>query len=358
MPAAELGDSFPDDMPENGTTFTVRVLETDNDRVKVTRREGSLERPSIDGLKMKASLLKDWDNVSSKVDAEVIGYDFTKAYLRVASPSNSSKVTIADLMRDDFAEGAEKDIRIGNTIQVRRKYSKSRRGRVYVTMREEDPSELPTDIKQGDTLQGTVESILKGAKPAVFVDVGVGSPAYLDWQECGDGHDRSNFNRLRVGTQVSVRVLKVDGDRLYVTMRSGDLYRATLEGNSRLPRTTPEVMTKFMKMPVEQELEGEVFRLYPTHAVVAVKSPDGDVADGYLASRYFSEEFRKEASPGMGITVSRLPEQNLSCSMYFLRRNRNHDCRKVALKPFDLRRNCRDHFGNLPGLPYHDSDLP
>ena len=167
----------------------VRVLQTNN-TLKVTCRDIG-DRPSYEGLKVDRSVT-DKLAIDEKVDAEVIGFDFQKAYLRVVNPSDPSKATIADLARKDFAEGAEKELRIGSKIQVRRKYA-ARTRRAVVSMR--DPSRRPEDISVGDTLPGTVDSILRGTRPGIFLDVGVDRPAYMDWQECGDGHDRKSIQQ-------------------------------------------------------------------------------------------------------------------------------------------------------------------
>ncbi|CAE7545969.1 Ipo5 [Symbiodinium sp. CCMP2592] len=305
LPVSEICDGFPADVPAKNSTMKVRVLQTNN-TLKITCRDIG-DRPSYEGLKVDRSIT-DKLAISEKVDAEVIGFDFQKAYLRVVSPSDPSKATIADLARKDFAEGAEKELRIGSKIQVRRKYA-ARTRRAVVSMR--DPSRRPEDISVGDTLPGTVDSILRGPRPGIFLDVGVDRPAYMDWQECGDGHDRKAFEKLRVGRNTSVRVLKVDGERIYVTRRSGDLYRLTLDGG-KLSRNTPELMSKFMSIGSDRDLDGEVFRLYPTHAVIAVKSPDGDVADGFLGRSDFSESFRQEAAPGLAVKVRTRPGQNVT----------------------------------------------
>ena len=303
--ASELCDGFPEDVPKLGSTFQVRVLQNKK-LLQVTRREGSLERQSYSDLKFDASVLQDLDP-SSKVEAEVIGFDFTNAFLKIVSPSDPSKMTLANLPRKDFAEGAEKEIRIGSKIQVRRKYSK--RGRDIVSMREQ-PDRQPKDLNVGDTLTGTVDSILQGPRPAIFLDVGFDRPAYMDWQECGEGHNANNFRSLKRGQSTSVRVLAVQGDRIYVTRRPGDLHRASLDGSGRLPKNTADIMSKFMALPLEQELEGKVYRLYPRYASIAVKSPDGDTADGYLGIDYFSKSFIQEAAPGLTVAVRRLPKQN------------------------------------------------
>jgi len=305
LPVSEIGDGFPEDVPAKNSTMKVRVLQTNN-TLKVTCRDIG-DRPSYEGLKVDRSVM-DKLAIDEKVDAEVIGFDFQKAYLRVVNPSDPSKATIADLARKDFAEGAEKELRIGSKIQVRHKYA-ARTRRAVVSMR--DPSRRPEDISVGDTLPGTVDSILRGTRPGIFLDVGVDRPAYMDWQECGDGHDRKAFNKLRVGSKTSVRVLKVDGERIYVTRRSGDLYRRTLDGG-KLPRNTPELMSRFMSIGSDRDLDGEVFRLYPTHAVIAVKSPDGDVADGFLGRSDFSDSFRQEAAPGLAVKVRTRPGQNVT----------------------------------------------
>ena len=100
-------------------------------------------------------------------------------------------------------------------IQVRKKYITKER--LIVTMKE-TPSKRPEDLEPGEEISGTVESILRNNdKPAAFLDVGFDRPAYLDWQECGDSYPGKTFVRLKVGKEVTTRVLRVVGDRIYVT---------------------------------------------------------------------------------------------------------------------------------------------
>jgi len=46
--------------------------------------------------------------------------------------------------------------------------------------------------------------------------------------------------------------------------------------------------------------------------VIAVKSPDGDVADGFLGRSDFSDSFRQEAAPGLAVKVRTRPGQNVT----------------------------------------------
>mmetsp|Transcript_26351 Transcript_26351/g.61126 ORF Transcript_26351/g.61126 Transcript_26351/m.61126 type:complete len:571 (-) Transcript_26351:227-1939(-) len=306
LPAAEICEGFPDEVPPINSTVTARIMTTGK-IPKVSQREGSLERPVVlDSLKADPSVFNSLD-VSTKVDAEVIGIIFDRVFLKITSPTDPSKATIADLEREDIEQGFETSIRLGCKLQVRRKYSKG--DRTMVSMKPA-PELRAADLAVGDTLVGIVRSRpgKQRSGDGVFVDVGVDRPAYMDWQECHDGYNIRNVNNLRRGNNVSVRVLKVEEDRVYVTRRSGDLYRASLDGK-KLPETSEDIISKFAELPTGQELDASVFRLFPRFATVIVSSPDGAEAQGKIPRKFFSASFREKAAPGLKIKVCRLEEQ-------------------------------------------------
>eukprot|EP00438_Fugacium_kawagutii_P025844 Skav200522 [mRNA] locus=scaffold450:598106:598798:- [translate_table: standard] len=170
------------------------------------------------------------------------------------------------------------------------------------------PSRRPEDLEPGTELSGTVDSILRASdKPAAFFDVGFDRPAYLDWQEASDTFPGKAFVRLKVGKEVTCRVLKVEGDRIYVTKRSGDLYRPTF--SEKLPPSVAEVVEPFRSLPMDIDLDARVLRMFPTHAMVSVKAPDGTEAEGYVPRGFYSDAFEESGAPNDQIKLQLLPEQ-------------------------------------------------
>lgn len=193
---------------------------------------------------------------------------------------------------------------IGSKIHVRKKYAQ--KDRLVVSMRE-PPTRTPSDLEVGEALTGRLEGMQRlGERPAAFLDVGFDRPAYLDWQEVSDSLMAKTFARLRTGSEVSCRVLKVDGDRIYVTSRSGDLYRPTFQ--ERPPQAVEEVVEKFRALPKDQWLKARVLRIFPKYALVVVKTPDGTEAEGYVPRGYWSEDFLLNPVLNGEMKVRCLPE--------------------------------------------------
>lgn len=201
--------------------------------------------------------------------------------------------------------GELQELAVGKKIQVRKKYITKER--LIVTMKE-TPSKRPEDLEPGEEISGTVESILRNNdKPAAFLDVGFDRPAYLDWQECGDSYPGKTFVRLKVGKEVTTRVLRVVGDRIYVTCRSGDLYRPTF--SEEPPKALQEIVDQFSALPKDKYLDARVLRMYPKYTMVNVKMPDGTEAEGYIPRRFYSKSFEEAGTPNEEIKVRLLPEQ-------------------------------------------------
>lgn len=303
LPASEVSDTFPVNVPQNGQKVKVRVLSKEKGTV-VTMREGSLERPEKENVQVDLSALEGLDR-ATKLEAEVLGFTWQDAAVKVVGADG--KVTLAQLPRKQFTEGAEKELAIGSKIQVRKKYLT--KDRALVSMKD-PPSRKIEDLVPGEELSGTVESLLFSnnyEKPAAFLDVGFDRPAYLDWQEASDTYPGKAFRRLKVGKPVTGRVLRVQDDRIYVTCRSGDLYRPTF--SEAPPQALQEIVDKFSNLPKDEYLDARVLRLFPRHAVVTVKMPDGTEAEGYIPASYYTRSFEESGAPNDQIKVRLLPEQ-------------------------------------------------
>ncbi|CAJ1423243.1 unnamed protein product [Effrenium voratum] len=299
IPAAEICDGFPSEVPALNSSVKARVLSSSP--LRLTLREGSLERLEKPSLKVNIALMEGVDS-TEKLDAEVVDFSMSEATLRL--PRGDSE-TLAFLPSNDFADGLE--IKVGSKVQVRRKFEQNRR--VVVSML--PPNKSPEDVlKPGDELEGSVESILRAdRRPAAFVDVGFDRPAYLDWQETADGWPEKVFRNLKIGKKLSCRVIKIMGDRIYITRRSGDLERLSFRDRQNV---TQEVRDLFAAIPEDQWMDAQVQRLYPKQAVVVVKAPDGTEAEGLVLKRFLSEEFLNSAAPNQAVKVRRLAKQNKS----------------------------------------------
>ena len=188
---------------------------------------------------------------------------------------------------------------------MRKKYIT--KDRVLVTMKD-PPSRNIEDVQPGEELSGSVESILRSTpKPAAFLDVGFDRPAYLDWQEVADTETGKAFGRLKVGAEITCRVLRVQGDRIYVTRRTGDLYRPTF--SEKPPQAVEEIVEKFRSLPKGEYLDARVLRLFPKYAVVSVKTPDGTEGEGIIPRGFYSKSFEETGAPNQEVKVQMLPEQ-------------------------------------------------
>eukprot|EP00438_Fugacium_kawagutii_P025845 Skav200523 [mRNA] locus=scaffold450:599689:602485:- [translate_table: standard] len=113
LPASEISDTFPVNVPQNGQNVKVRVLSKERGTV-VTMREGSLERPEKENVKVDFSAVENVDR-TVKMPAEarsrkttVLGFTFDDAAVKVTGADG--KVTLAQLPRKQFTEGAEKEM--------------------------------------------------------------------------------------------------------------------------------------------------------------------------------------------------------------------------------------------------------
>ena len=102
LPASELREGFPTEVPGRGALLKVRVLATERGTL-VTMRKGSLERPEKEKVKVNVSCL---DGHEGTFEAEVVDFNWREALMKVSSPDGSQ--TLAHLPKQDFAEGMEK----------------------------------------------------------------------------------------------------------------------------------------------------------------------------------------------------------------------------------------------------------
>lgn len=131
----------------------------------------------------------------------------------------------------------------------------------------------------------------------VFVNVGADREGMLEVGEMQDGFPPDGID-LKGGDQVTVRILEKDGDKFYLTMRSGDLERPPRE--SRLSRDA----SVLAEVPADQWLDGVVNSMTTWGVFVRVQPPlGGEPLLVLLHKDDFKEGFAKEAIRGAPVRV-------------------------------------------------------
>eukprot|EP00931_Biecheleriopsis_adriatica_P051765 TRINITY_DN30057_c0_g1_i1.p1 TRINITY_DN30057_c0_g1~~TRINITY_DN30057_c0_g1_i1.p1 ORF type:complete len:518 (+),score=118.85 TRINITY_DN30057_c0_g1_i1:143-1555(+) len=305
LPAAEVGTGFPV-APEVGSTVKVRVLR--RKPCSLTMRDGDLEREDIPQVPIDSDWVEAVEQLKM-MDATVIGLSFREAVVKVICPFDSSRATPANLPWADIDADFRDKIAIGSDLKVRKKeFKKGKKDFLKVTMRER-PAVSASSLTPGQSLTGIVDSVrAAGQMQGTFLDIGADVLAFLDWQEYGDGYNSSTKD-LRFLNEVEVRVLRVetDPDKIWLTRRTGSIERP----EDVYSENSDETAAVFRSLSADQWMDATVLKLFKSRARVKVTSPDGSVqAGGYVYTKLFTENFFKEAAPGVSIRVRlRNPEQ-------------------------------------------------
>lgn len=219
----------------------------------------------------------------------------TNVVLKVTSPQGGEPVG-GILASTDFAGSFQDEAALGATVRVRVKSLKPTKDRLYLTM--QDVTVPVADLKVGQTLQGRVRSWMKTV--GVFVDVGADHDGFLAVEEFCDGFPTKEM-KLKPGANISVRVLKIEGEQFWLTRRSGDLARSP---PSELLTSKVDV-SPFVALGPGDWLEGEVVHMAPPKlAVVKVKPPlGGEAVLGLVNFNDFSSVFIEEAMLGSMVKV-------------------------------------------------------
>jgi len=151
------------------------------------------------------------------------------------------------------------------------------------------------NLEIGGSVEGIVKRVFRGA--SVFIDIGEKRDALLELGELSDGYPIGGIP-YKVGDRVTVRFLDKDGEKLYVTMRSGDL--------ARPPRTFYKKgdVSAFEGVAHDVWHSGVVQAMHPLGVFVAVTSPKGgDPIVSLLPVAEFREGFVDEAIRGGDVRV-------------------------------------------------------
>ncbi|CAE8603612.1 unnamed protein product [Polarella glacialis] len=155
-----------------------------------------------------------------------------------------------------------------------------------------------SELAVGQTLQGTV--IRPFSFSGVFVDVGSTATGFLEYEEIVDGFTtRKDYKSLMKGLRVNVRVLENDGQKLYLTRRTGDIARPE---RFRKP-PTEELIAAFKCISPADWIEGPVVGMNEKGVWVKLAPPGGEEVRSLLLVENFSEGFEKDVTPGQMVKV-------------------------------------------------------
>eukprot|EP00440_Ansanella_granifera_P024784 gb/GFBE01026914.1/.p1 GENE.gb/GFBE01026914.1/~~gb/GFBE01026914.1/.p1 ORF type:complete len:235 (+),score=41.93 gb/GFBE01026914.1/:1-705(+) len=186
--------------------------------------------------------------------------------------------------------GATGFVGIGS-LQARRPCNTRRRA--------EDDGKIPiSELEVGQELNGIV--IRPYSFAGWFVDVGATSNGFLELEEVSDGFPSDGMSTIRKGSSVVARVLQIDGQKFYLTQRSGDL--------SRPPRfrrsPEPEHVEAFRDVPKDAWIDGEVSGMTTKGVWVKMSPPSGgEPIRSLLLKDNFKDGFVDEARPGLSVKV-------------------------------------------------------
>mmetsp|Transcript_54911 Transcript_54911/g.163478 ORF Transcript_54911/g.163478 Transcript_54911/m.163478 type:complete len:239 (+) Transcript_54911:27-743(+) len=152
-----------------------------------------------------------------------------------------------------------------------------------------------SELEVGETLEGTVSHY---AKFGCFVDVGAEAKGVILNEELSDGFAMQG---LRKKSTVKARVLKIEGDKLWLTLRSGDLARPEPD-----PRWNGlDNLAAFEGLPATEWLEGEVHSVWIGKGVfVKVQAPgSSEPSKGLLKKEDFSDGAAESMREGAKVRV-------------------------------------------------------
>jgi len=155
---------------------------------------------------------------------------------------------------------------------------------------------LPLEaLTPGSMHEGVVTRVYR--KSTAFVDIGAEKGGMLEVGEWMDGFPQEE-DRLRVGDVVSGRILSNDGERFFLTLRTGDLER------KRTKVMVQGDVADFADVPLDRWLEGEVQGITIWGVFVQVSPPGGgDPHCGKVHKSNFKEGFVDKCHFGVKVPV-------------------------------------------------------
>lgn len=323
--SSEYCDGFPTDAVslKKGDEVTVRVLTKEGSELQLTRRSGGLERPVFNPAWLTASV-KPMKHMPPSVvfSGEVVDMSFSAVTVRfspkklleaVQVASGQGKVSSAEISvalqevsgdlfgkvsDHEFSPGFKDSAALGDTVQVRLKSINIKKNSLQLSMRNVAGRQA-SEMKVGETLHGVVLGMHD--RDAFVVDVGAFYDAILPVWECRDGFPERFDPSLARGSNVTVRVLSVDGDAVYVTRRTGDITRPS----SREPLTFDGDATECISEGSDAVLEGTVVNMSMSGILLKVEAPSGGYVSGFVHRDDFYPAFLDEAR--IGLRVSAIP---------------------------------------------------
>ncbi|CAE7030624.1 unnamed protein product [Symbiodinium natans] len=128
-----------------GSTLTARVLENDGEKIWLTKRSGSLERPERFRVSPDESQIAEFSGISPTewVDAVVCGMFPKGAWVKMTAPSTRSDFRSL-LRKEHFTESFVEQSHVGMKIKVR--VLKVDAGQKQLSLSMLEPSETPSQV--------------------------------------------------------------------------------------------------------------------------------------------------------------------------------------------------------------------
>jgi len=150
-------------------------------------------------------------------------------------------------------------------------------------------------LQIGQMVEGQVTRIFKNS--AAFVDVGAEVGGMLEVGEWCDGFPTDEI-KLRNGDNVCARILENDGERFFLTCRSGDLKR------NRRKWKANGLVQDFENIPKDEWLEGQVQGICLWGCFIEVTPPNGGPPHaGKLHKSNFAGTFVDDCNFGTKVKV-------------------------------------------------------
>mmetsp|Transcript_62177 Transcript_62177/g.116337 ORF Transcript_62177/g.116337 Transcript_62177/m.116337 type:complete len:223 (-) Transcript_62177:149-817(-) len=164
------------------------------------------------------------------------------------------------------------------------------------------PGSIPDDRISVDSLEIGMEVdamiLNKHRFSGWFANIGTDNPAFLEFEEACDGFPKDGMSTWLRGSSLSARVLEKDGQKVFLTMRSGSLERPK---RFRTPPSEDQIAA-FSDVPATDWFDAEVCGMFPKGVWIKMASPDGEFRT-LLRKEEFEESFTESCHIGMKIKV-------------------------------------------------------
>ena len=156
------------------------------------------------------------------------------------------------------------------------------------------------DLKVGEEVDGRVKGRYRSM--GWFVDIGAIKDAFMEFEECCEGFPPNKMFTWRNGDSLTVRILELDDDRVYLTKRGGSLERPPRF------RQSPSVkdVEAYRDVDANELIDASICGMSPNGIWLRLPSRAGDEGQDFrtlLRAEHCKESVKSTASLGMTVPV-------------------------------------------------------